>query len=386
MPKLASAFTAHTAVKAQPKDKPYELRDGACRGLILRVQPTGAKIWYVSLKGGKRHTLGRAPAMTLTQAREYAKLARLRGGIPDPEDDKPSEVPTLGVFLYGTGENDKDAARRYKPYFEATHRRAKQHLNNLNLFGEFSATRLDLLTEDVLDAWMRKRLRTASKATVKRNIGALKAALKQAVRWKVIPVSPLEHHKPGALKNADVKRIRYLTPAEEKRLRKSLSAVPKYFCAMVLLALNTGARRGELFQLRWKDVDYKGRQVLLRAETTKSEKARHIPLNDEAMKVLKSLKQGEPDDPVFPGRRYDKESGRKKPLNNTAGLWNALLKKAEIADLHFHDLRHTFASKLVQRGKSLYTVQELLGHSDPKLTARYAHLASKHLRDAVEAL
>ena len=381
MPKLASAFTQHTVVKAHAKDKPYELRDGGCRGLILRVQPTGSKIWYVTLPGGRRHTLGRAPAMTLTQAREYAKLTRLQGGLPQPaKDDTAGEIPTLGVFL----------ETRYKDFFAAHHERAKQHLNNLRLFDEFMSTRIDLLSPDMLDRWVARRLKTPSKptngkkhtnppskATIRKNVGALKTALKQAAKWKIIPASPLEGYQP--VKNADVQRERYLTPAEEKKLRKSLRVVRPYFRAMILLGLNTGMRRGELFKLTWKDVDFKNKLLMVRAETAKSRRVRHIPMNEEAIKALQTLDRGEPDDAVFPGRRG-------KFLNNTAGPWRRLLSEAGVQNLNFHDLRHTFASKLVQKGIDLYTVQKLLGHSDPKLTARYAHLAPDYLRKAVEVL
>jgi integrase len=145
---------------------------------------------------------------------------------------------------------------------------------------------------------------------------------------------------------------------------------------LVLLALNTGLRRGELWNLVWGDIDLKQKMLTVHGQGAKSGQTRHIPLNAKAIDTLK-LHKGKvtplPGVPVFGRAEF-----------RTA--WNGFLKKAKIKEFRFHDLRHTFASKLVMAGVPLNTVRELLGHSSLEMTLVYAHLAPEGLRDAVELL
>ena len=141
-------------------------------------------------------------------------------------------------------------------------------------------------------------------------------------------------------------------------------------------------RFGELTALRWMDVDSSLALVTVRGSEAKSGRTRHIPLNREALEVLRTC-QHNPDDParpVFPGR--DGETR----LVDIKTSWAAILRKAQITHFRFHDLRHTFASKLVMAGVDLNTVRELLGHADIKMTLRYAHLAAEHKAAAVARL
>jgi len=201
--------------------------------------------------------------------------------------------------------------------------------------------------------------------------------------------------------------VRFLTADEEKRLREQLKkreekrrvargsanvwrrergyelmpdygTYADYLTPMVLLALNTGLRRGELFNLRWDDVDLKRAMLTVQGAGAKSGKTRHVPLNAEAVRVLKSW-DAEVGGLVFPG-----QDGASMTTLKTA--WLNVAKAAGLKNLRFHDLRHTFASNLVQRGVDLNTVRELLGHSDFSLTLRYAHLAAEHKAAAVAKL
>lgn len=143
---------------------------------------------------------------------------------------------------------------------------------------------------------------------------------------------------------------------------------------VVLVAINTGLRRGELLSLRWADVDLGSKLLTVRADKAKSGKQRHVPLNAEAHAVLQAWKQqADGDAQVF------------QPAD-VKTAWASLLDRAGVAGFRFHDLRHTFASKLVTKGVDLNTVRELLGHGDIKMTLRYAHLAPAHLAAAVERL
>jgi integrase len=149
----------------------------------------------------------------------------------------------------------------------------------------------------------------------------------------------------------------------------------------ILLSINTGIRQGELINLLWGDVNLgKDAYLFVRAESAKSKKGRHVPLNDEAKAVLVQWKvQGEGTRLVFPGR-----DGKPKAEVKTA--WTKLLEDAQITKFRWHDMRHHFASRLVMLGVDLNTVRELLGHADLKMTLRYAHLAPAHKANAVQQL
>ena len=206
-------------------------------------------------------------------------------------------------------------------------------------------------------------------------------------------------------------RVRYLTDAEEARLRTALAqrderikaartrtntwrrirgyaerlslepqAYGDHLTPMVLLSLNTGLRRGELFNLRWEDVTGQTKVLTVHGATAKSGQTRHLPLNREALVVLAAWRQQSSGEGyVFPGK-----GGQR--LDNTRTAWKRLLQEADITGFTWHDLRHSFASKLVMTGASLAVVRELLGHADLTMTLRYAHLAPDHKAAAVNRL
>jgi integrase len=149
---------------------------------------------------------------------------------------------------------------------------------------------------------------------------------------------------------------------------------------LVLLAMNTGLRRGELFHLQWSDVNLTAKQLTVRGEKAKSGQTRHVPLNVEAMAVMSAWKaQGSGKGTVFP-------SDKGLPLTDIKKAWVTITEDAKLSAFRFHDLRHDFASKLVVAGVPLNTVRDLLGHSDLQTTLRYAHLAPDHKAEAVEMI
>ena len=145
--------------------------------------------------------------------------------------------------------------------------------------------------------------------------------------------------------------------------------------------MNTGLRRGELFNLRWCDVDFDHRNLTVAGSYSKTGKTRHIPLNDEAFEVLQQWgsQTGQKPELVFAGKSGSRLTDIKKS-------WSKLLQDAGIENFRWHDLRHHFASKLVMASVDLNTVRELLGHSSLDMTLRYAHLAPEHKAAAVAVL
>ena len=166
----------------------------------------------------------------------------------------------------------------------------------------------------------------------------------------------------------------------------AFGAYTDHLTPIVLLALNTGLRRGELLSLRWADIDRVARVLNVRGEGTKSGDSRAVPLNREALETLTvwSDDAGSKDDTPSAGLIFPGDDGEEMGTLKTG--FTAILRDAKIVGFRFHDLRHSFASKLVQAGVDLNTVRELLGHADLKMTLRYAHLAPEHKAAAVAKL
>lgn len=167
-------------------------------------------------------------------------------------------------------------------------------------------------------------------------------------------------------------RERYISQEEAQRLFEALEAsdskMLKYIVAMLLL---TGARKREVLDARWSDFDLENR--LWRIEFNKTGKPRHVPLSDGALQLLASLPRREGCDYAF----ANPDTG--KPFVSFFYSWDTARKRAGMADVRIHDLRHSFASFLINGGRSLYEVQKILGHTQVKTTQRYAHLSHDSL-------
>lgn len=392
--------------------KPYEIRDTLLTGLLLRIQPSGVKTYYLTyvLKSGKRGRvkLGRAPGITVAQARELAKdqLADVTKDI-DPQEKKREarrerNAHTLRSYLN----------QEYGPWVLAHRPRS----------GAGTKKRIEVCFADLLDKkltdlhsfhverWRTGRLRDGIKpGTVNRDLTALRAALSKAVEWGLLVAHPLAGLKPSRVDHSP--KVRYLSAEEEAGLRQALdarearlreerasanawrrqrgygektdltaAAFADYLKPMVIVSLNTGLRRGELLGLRWGSVDLLRKLLTVEGHSAKSGRTRHVPLNAEALDALtRWQEQNGGDGLVFEGRDG-------KAFYSVKKAWGAVLTTAEITNFRWHDMRHHFASWLVMRGVDLNTVRELLGHSDIKMTLRYAHLAPEHKAAAVAVL
>ncbi len=213
-----------------------------------------------------------------------------------------------------------------------------------------------------------------SVSTVNRYLGTLKSAFSFALKNGKVERNAVSLVKFAKENN---ERVRWLTEDEEHSLFKTL---PKEYHSLVLIALHTGMRKSEQLRLRWSDVDFQNRHITI--VKSKSGKSRHIPMNETVIDTLKSIPRMIHNPYVFYGRKPG------EPLKNGVknSDWKKCLKEAGILDFHWHDLRHTFASRLVMKGVDLYTVSKLLGHHSLKMTERYAHLAPNYLKKAVSVL
>jgi integrase len=221
-------------------------------------------------------------------------------------------------------------------------------------------------------------LQTGNKpGTINRHVSVIKHMLNKAVQWDMVEEETLKRVRKVKLLEENNSRLRYLTAEECQAL---VNACTKHLRPLVITALNTGMRRGEILSLKWANVDLKHGFILLEEGMTKNKTRREIPINETLRATLTGLTRRLDLPYVF----YNPAT--EKPYNDIKNAFNGACRRAEIKDFHFHDLRHTFASHLVMGGQDITTVKELLGHKTLNMTLRYSHLAPSHKVKAVDLL
>lgn len=211
-----------------------------------------------------------------------------------------------------------------------------------------------------------------SPAAVNREMSCLRHLFSEAVSWGMLEKSPFSGGKSLRLKENNA-RLRFLTDAEIKRL---LDACPDHLRPIVACAVLTGMRRGEILGLCWDQI----RNGFIYLQKTKTNEARQIPISEPLARLLEELRAK-----AGSSKHVFTYQGR-AIVDNFKHSFRTALEKAGISDLHFHDLRHTFASQVLLHGGTLKDVQELLGHKKIEMTMRYAHLTQESKRAAVNLL
>ena len=272
------------------------------------------------------------------------------GVIPD--------VPFQEALLRYGQERQRDNPVRYKANVKYQLQRLLDRFGDLNLSD---------ITHAVMRDWVDECLTKAKPATVLRELTTLRAILNKAHREELlaqVPAFPRIKVEPG--------RCRWLTVEEERRL---LLAAKPHLRALIAFAVDTGGRKSELLKLDWQNVDLDRGFVTFRK--TKNGEDRSVRLTDRAKQVLSDLAP-QVCGPVF--------TYRGQGIKDVKTSFGRACKRAEIEDFRFHDLRHTFASRLVQQGVSLYEVMHLTGHKSFEMVQRYAHLAPDFQERAIGAL
>ena len=374
---LTTTFIA-TLEHNPPPAKRMEYCDTELTGFFLEYRGNGKGTYYFRYRDGNKKTrlvrLGKLTEIPLADARTKAHQLRRQvdAGENPQQDGTPYEVPTLRTFV----------SDRYLPYVKEYKRSWDTDETNLrlHLLPVFGDKKMDRITRGEVTA-LHQHLKQQGYAagTCNRILVLLKFVFNCAIRWDALPsgsVNPCVGVTPFADHGG---RERYLTDEEVKRLLVELDSTRQTMVAQIVkLLLYTGARRSEIVNARWEYVDL-GQQVLT-VPLSKSGKPRHIALSDAAVALLREV----PRQPEIPWMFFNPRTG--KPPVSIYYAWNTIRIKARIPDVRLHDLRHSYASFLVRAGRSLYEVQKLLGHYDPKVTMRYAHLSPRSLVDAANVV
>jgi len=415
-------LTKSSLERLEPEKVKYRIWDSVLTGFFVRVTPTGRKVFAVryKVKGSNKpieYKIGVFGSMTVDEARQEAKIVigKALDGVDTHAMDRKAKIEeskqdnkTLGSFI----------KNHYESYAQIN---VKSHREKLRVihkdFGHLLNVNMEDVSPSMINAYKSKSNKIGLKpSTISTRVATLKAILALASNpnkgMQVIDANPLQGYSAKDNNKSDhAKPARFLSKGEEQSLRLALDkrqenqreerlnhidwcsnrgldkpepliyAFTDHLKPIVLLALNTGMRKGEILSLEWSEVDLTRRIVSVLGDKSKSGQSRSIPLNDEANKVLRGWRE------QTSGNRYvfvSSVTGDK--LNNINTAWRNIIKESEITSFRFHDLRHTFASNLVMRGISLNTVRELLGHHSIEMTLRYAHLAPEHTAQAVAVL
>jgi len=351
--------------------------DAEIPGFMLEVRPSGGKTFYQRYRdaGGRERQfkIGSARVLTVSQARRKARAVlaeAILGADPQQEREELRSIPTLAAFI-------RDS---YLPYAKNVKRswQTDETILRVHILQKFGAYRLDQISDQGVAALLsRMRDQGYASGTTNRVLVLLRFIFNLAKKWGV----PGADKNPTAgLKTApDVCRERFLTHEEARQLMAALDADENQVAANAIkLLLFTGARRNEITHAKWELVNWEKRTLLV--PRAKSGRPRSIHLNSAALELLKSIPRVDGNPYIFPSP----VTGRPSPSLHFP--WFRVRERAGLLDVRLHDLRHSFASFLVNQGVSLYVVQGLLGHTQARTTQRYAHLANDTLSDAAEVI
>lgn len=403
---MQEKLTEANVAKLKPGQKAFWVSDTILPNFRLNVQPTGSRTYYIVFrdkgKAGSRR-IGKAGIITATEARAKAKqiLAEwaMTGVNPvqQVKNEEENHTPTIQELtdIYINSGRDKEATIQCLKYMPWLNKHA------------------DELTTLEVEQWRIKlRKEKGTKASsVNRWVTCLQAILNYGASHKLIKENPIKGLK--KLKPIDsMAKTRYLTNDEKKRFWNALDAMDKealqralkvpiknrvarkvqpeewtfgsYFKPLIIVAMNTGIRKTALQMLEWSDIDFDAKTITLRAEFAKNRKTSILPMNNTVCKALQAWAKQRQDlnNPfVFPS-----VAKKNSPFCDNYCAFERLLKRANIQNFRWHDMRHDFASRLVMAGIDLNTVRELMTHSNINMTLRYAHLAPEKKRLAVQAL
>jgi integrase len=329
---------------------------------LMSLYQRGKSWYYDFIHRGERYT-GCIGPVSKTVAKEI--LAKKKAEAVEGRYELPSKK--LSPMF-------EAMAEEYLRYYRANRRprsveRHEMAFRALRPF--FCGKRLTDITPLLIERYKRARKEQGRReVTINRELAFLKNLFTQAIIWGKATENPVKQVR---LFKEDNARTRFLTEDEEARLLAHCNA---QLTPLVVTALHTGFRKSELLSLRWANIDFRHRLIKVETAYTKTREARSVPMSETLTAALKQLKIHAAQDPtasVFGYRQMTKTFTR-------------AVQRAGIANFTFHDLRHTFASRLVMAGVDLTTVKELMGHKHITMTLRYAHLAPGHKRLAIEAL
>ncbi len=361
-------LTDAAIARLRPREREYTVWDSRVAGLGVRIRPTGGQSWVslLDMDGrSKRVSLGPVSARSVADARRET-LGRQAEPRPEKTAGPANPMPPFRDFVAGPW---KEAHfDRYKPSGQRT---ASKYLKR-QLLPAFGSKPLDRIAPAHVRRWFDRYSRTAP-GGANRALNILQQIMNFAAACGHIEVNPTR----GIRRNRRPALTRFLSREEIARLYAVLDAQnrkdSRQQADIVRLLLLTGCRKGEIMGLRWSEV----RDDMLALADSKTG-PRTVPLSSRARAILDRQPRGEGPfvfpSPLDPAR----------PRGPDLRFWYRIRREAGIGDVRLHDLRHTMASHAVMNGVPVPVVSRMLGHSNVRMTLRYAHLADRDIEAAAE--
>ncbi len=344
-------------------------------GAVFKDTRSGSPIWairYTDVDGRKRKERTKATTRSLArrilaEREEAVERARLQGLRSLTELTNPIVPVTIRKFSedyekHFVAQCTKSTATRYKSILRSA------------ILPRLGSLILQHVNPGQIQKYADERLMEAAPATVRQELHVISAMYREAMKQEILTRNPVKLVTKPQVSN---EIVRYLSDEEEERL---LAFAPPHLEPILITAIYTGLRDSELRNLVWADVRFKERKIVVR--NTKSKRDRAVDMCNTVFETLEKLPRHIRSPYVFTNPAT--ETMYVNPLNNTA--WDHLLIKTGIQKFRFHDLRHTFGSRLAQRGVPLPAIKDLMGHSSITVTMRYAHMAPSDRANAVRLL
>ncbi|SFF95797.1 tyrosine-type recombinase/integrase [Neptunomonas qingdaonensis] len=352
-----------------------EYSDEACTGLRLIVNRAGRKRYLLrySIFGKKKAIqIGEHGPFDVKDARLKAnELKKMVSNDIDPQEERSTRRAVLTLEQF--------AEEHYLPYAHANKRTVQSDIGifNNHLYPVWKDRRLTDISKQDVQKVLDSKKGQLKPATINRVLSLIHRMFRLACEWGYLEINPASLIK--KLKENNQRNV-FLSKEQVARFLKACDEEPNATAKNALkLALLSGMRIGEILSAKWKELEYTDQGACLFLPHTKAGQSRTVLLNDGAVAILEDQKQnkraGNPH--IFPGRAGS------KPMSHPKKAFARIKEKAGGMDqLRVHDLRHSFASILINSGSAtLYDVQHLLGHHNSQTTERYAHLASDRLRN-----
>lgn len=371
------AFMAKGLICPPGKTKiEYSLHDEPGLFVECRLGGRSMPTWYLRLKNSRGTNtykkLGTVKDVSLAQARKSARQLKAEHMLA-PKLEDVAAVPKAELTL------DAFMVDHYFPHakiHKRSHKRDDQ-LYRIRIKPKFGGLVLSAVNRREVQAFQNGLLNEGlAPASADHHVKLMRRVLNLAVQWEFLEKNPL---KGIELYMVDNQVENYLDDEQTQRLMDVLlSDANRSVCHILIFLISTGARLNEALTATWKNVNVEASVWKVDATRSKSKKTRSIPLNDSAHWVLEQVPSKGKSEYLFPSP----VSG--KPYTTITRAWYRLRAEAGVK-VRIHDLRHSFSARLISNGRSLFELQSILGHSDPKVTMRYAHLSAKALQEAANA-
>ena len=355
--------------RLRPEPREYTVWDTRVRGLGVRVRSSGARTYVhhrPSSAGVRKVSLGPATARGIEEVRRTCLAA---AAAVEATPAVRNDAPRFGEFVAGPW---KSAC--YNRFTPSTQRSMRSALRS-RLLPAFGAVRIDRICRVTVVRWFDAYSRTAP-GGANRGLDVLRKILDHAIACGHIATNPAR----AIRRNPRAKLTRFLSREEIRRLHRVLddhavrSASARQQVDIIRLLLLTGCRKSEIVRLRWQEVD--GDRLNLRAAKTGP---RRVFLNAQARAIVERRREQADSPWVFPSVRNPT-----RPRGDELALWYCVRREAGLEEVRLHDLRHSVASHAVMLGVPLPVVARLLGHRQPSMTLRYAHVGDREIEAAAE--